>query len=77
MMYGILMIRVLGEVSSLFDSLVFGVGKRQYFIGFEVIKYYLDVEIWQISEIQKGLAEIEVSEFITHEEVGARFVQGV
>ena len=38
----------------------------------EVIERFVDYDEWFISEVEKGLAQIERGEVLTHEEVGAR-----
>ena len=38
----------------------------------EVIERFVDYDEWFISEVEKGLAQIERGEVLTHEAVGAR-----
>lgn len=38
----------------------------------EAIKRFVDYDQWFIREVEKGLAQIERGEVLTHEEVGAR-----
>jgi predicted transcriptional regulator len=38
----------------------------------EAIKRLVDYDEWFIGEVEKGLAQIERGEVLTHEEVGAR-----
>jgi predicted transcriptional regulator len=38
----------------------------------EAIERFVDYDGWFISEVEKGLAQIERGEVLTHEEVGAR-----
>jgi predicted transcriptional regulator len=38
----------------------------------EAIERLIDYDVWFIEEVDKGLAQIERGEILTHEEVGAR-----
>ena len=38
----------------------------------EAIERFVDYDEWFIEEVEKGLAQIERGEVLTHEEVGAR-----
>ena len=38
----------------------------------EAIERFVDYDEWFISEVEKGLAQIERGQVLTHEEVGAR-----
>jgi predicted transcriptional regulator len=38
----------------------------------EVIERFVDYDEWFIGEVEKGLAQIERGEVLTHEEVGTR-----
>ena len=38
----------------------------------EAIEHFVDHDEWFIREVEKGLAEIDRGEVLTHEEVGAR-----
>ena len=74
-MSSILTIRVSDDIKNSLDQLAEATGRSKSFLAFEAIKQYLDVEAWQVSEIKKGLAEIEVGEFISHDEVVKQWKQ--
>jgi predicted transcriptional regulator len=38
----------------------------------EAIEHFVDYDEWFIREVEKGLAQIDRGELLTHEEVGAR-----
>ena len=38
----------------------------------EAIERFVDYDAWFVSEVEKGLAQIDRGEVVTHEEVGAR-----
>ena len=43
----------------------------------EAIERAVDYDDWFLSEVEKGLAQVERGEVLTHEEVGARLEQHV
>ncbi len=47
-------------------------GRDAETLATEVIERFVDYDEWFISEVEKGLAQIERGEVLTHEEVGAR-----
>jgi predicted transcriptional regulator len=47
-------------------------GRDTHTLVQEAIHRLVDYDQWFISEVEKGLAQIERGEAITHEEVGAR-----
>jgi predicted transcriptional regulator len=47
-------------------------GRDPESLATEAIERFVDYDGWFISEVEKGLAQIESGEVLTHEEVGAR-----
>ena len=41
----------------------------------EAIDNYLDTQSWQISAIQEGLSQADAGDFITHEEIKAKWLK--
>lgn len=47
-------------------------GRDAEILAKEAIERFVDYDEWFMCEVQKGLAQIERGEVLTHEEVGAR-----
>ena len=47
-------------------------GRNAEVLAQEAIEHFVDHDEWFIREVEKGLAEIDRGEVLTHEEVGAR-----
>ncbi len=47
-------------------------GRDPEMLAQEAIERFVDYDDWFIAEVEKGLAQIERGEVLTHEEVGAR-----
>ncbi|GHV48807.1 hypothetical protein FACS1894204_13210 [Synergistales bacterium] len=47
---------------------------RSYIIN-EALNSYIDLQEWQMSEIEKGLTELDRGEFLSDEEVEAAFAR--
>jgi predicted transcriptional regulator len=47
-------------------------GRNAEALAQEVIEHFVDYDAWFIREVEKGLAQIDRSELLTHEEVGER-----
>ena len=39
----------------------------------QLVEHYLDHDAWFRQQVKKGLDQLDRGEFLTHEEVGARF----
>jgi RHH-type rel operon transcriptional repressor/antitoxin RelB len=47
-------------------------GRDEQTLAREAIERFVDYDEWFIAEVEKGLAQIEQGQVLTHEEVGAR-----
>jgi len=68
-----LTIRVPLETKERLGALAEATGRSKAYLALEAVDHYLDVEAWQIAEIQQGLREADAGEFASDEEVEATF----
>ena len=64
-----LTVRVSDEVKCQLDALAQSTGRSRSWLVFEVVKKYVELENWQISEIQAAVVEADSGDFAGDEEV--------
>lgn len=67
----ILTIRIPQEVKAQLDKLAEATHRSKSFLGSEAIQRYIDLEAWQIGEIQQAILEADANDFASDEEVDA------
>lgn len=67
----ILTLRVPQEVKDQLGKLAEATHRSQSFLGGEAIRRYLELEAWQIAEIQQAIAESDAGDFATDAELNA------
>ena len=67
----VLTVRLAAKVHKRLASLAKATGRTKSFLAGEAINQYLDVEAWQIAEIQQGLKEADAGDFATEPELKA------
>lgn len=67
----ILTIRIPQEVKAQLDKLAEATHRSKSFLGSEAIQRYIDLEAWQIGEIQQAVQEADANDFASDEEVDA------
>lgn len=67
----VLTLRLPIEVKQQLDQLAEVTHRSKSWLAGEAIRQYLDLEAWQIGEISKALAEADVGDFATDDEVSA------
>lgn len=67
----ILTIRIPQEVKAQLDKLAEATHRSKSFLGSEAIQRYVDLEAWQIGEIQQAILEADANDFASDEEVDA------
>jgi predicted transcriptional regulator len=67
----ILTLRVPVEVKQQLDKLADATHRSKSWLAGEAIQRYLDLEAWQIGEIEQALAEADAGDFATDEELAA------
>jgi len=65
----ILTLRVPQDVKDQLGKLSEATHRSQSFLGGEAIRRYVELEAWQIAEIQQALIEADAGEFATENEV--------
>ncbi len=65
----ILTLRVPQEVKDQLGKLSEATHRSQSFLGGEAIRRYVELEAWQIAEIQQALIEADAEDFATEDEV--------
>ena len=66
-----LTLRLPSAVKEQLDKLADATHRSKSFLAGEAIRQYLDLEAWQISEIQQALSEADANDFATDDEVDA------
>ncbi len=66
-----LTLRVSAEMKEQLDKLADATHRSKSYLAGEAIRQYLDLEVWQIGEIQQALKEADANAFASHEEVDA------
>ena len=72
-MSDVMTIRVDGEIKQRLEKLSKATARTKSFLAAEAIRFYLDVNEWQIKEIEAGLHEADAGDFASEEEVEAIF----
>ena len=67
----ILTLRVPQEVKDQLDKLSEATHRSKSFLGSEAIRRYVDLEAWQIGEIQQAIQESDADDFASDAEVDA------
>ena len=67
----ILTIRIPLEVKIQLDKLAEATHRSKSFLGSEAIQKYIDLEAWQIGEIQQAIQEADANDFASDEEIDA------
>ncbi len=57
------------------EALAQATGRTTTLLAAEAVEKYLDLESWQIEQIQQGLREADAGDFATPEEVEAAFAR--
>jgi predicted transcriptional regulator len=67
----ILTLRIPQEIKEQLGKLSEATHRSQSFLGGEAIRRYVELETWQIVEIQQAMQEADAEDFATDEEVDA------
>lgn len=67
----ILTLRVPQEIKDQLAKLAGATHRSQSFLGSEAIRRYIDLEAWQIAEIQQAVTEADAGDFATGAEFNA------
>ena len=67
----VLTLRVPVEVKQQLDKLADATHRSKSWLAGEAIQRYIDLEAWQIGEIQQALREADAGDFASDEDVGA------
>jgi len=68
---GVFTVRISPEKQRQLDALAQVLDRSRNWIVSDAIDQYLDVQAWQIAQIQHGVEEADRSELVPHEEVSA------
>jgi RHH-type rel operon transcriptional repressor/antitoxin RelB len=74
-MSDVMTIRVDGETRERLEKLSRATARTKSFLAAEAIRAYLDVNEWQIHEIEDGLREADAGDFASETEVQAVFTK--
>jgi RHH-type transcriptional regulator, rel operon repressor / antitoxin RelB len=66
-------VRLSADLTAQMEALSDATGRTKSFIAQEALKQYLDVQAWQIADIQEALKEADRGEFATKKQVDAFF----
>jgi predicted transcriptional regulator len=67
----ILTLRVPQEIKDQLGKLSEATHRSQSFLGGEAIRRYIELEAWQIAEIQQAIQEADAGDFATMDELNA------
>ncbi|MDD5383422.1 MAG: ribbon-helix-helix protein, CopG family [Gallionella sp.] len=67
----ILSLRVPQEVKEQLNKLAKATHRSQSFLGSDAIRRYVEIESWQIAEIQQAVTEADGDDFATDDEFNA------
>ncbi len=67
----ILTLRTPNEIKEQLGKLAESTHRSQFFLGAEVIRRYLELESWQVAEIQQALTEADAGDFASDDEFNA------
>ena len=66
-------IRVDRDIKERLEKLAKSTARSRSFWAAEAIRYYLDVQAWQIEEILDGIKEAEAGELVDHERIARKW----
>ncbi len=66
-----LTLRVPSEIKEQLDKLANATHRSKSYLAGEAIRQYLDLEAWQIGQIQQALKEADTNDFASNDEVDA------
>ena len=64
-------VRMPESVRHQLEALAQATGRQRTYLALEAIRKYLEVEAWQIAEIQEAIQRADAGEFVTDERVAA------
>jgi predicted transcriptional regulator len=67
--------RIDSDKKATLDAIAAGINRDRSYVLNEAIDAYLEMHQWQIEEILNGIAEAEIADFATDEEVQATFAK--
>lgn len=67
----VLTLRLPTEIKDQLSKLAEATHRSQSFLGAEAIRCYLELESWQIAEIQQALTEADAADFASDDEFNA------
>ncbi len=62
-------IRIPSDLKEKLDLLAQETGRSKSYLAAEALRSYVELEAWQVSEIQKGIEEADAGDFVSEEEV--------
>ncbi len=68
-------VRLPEDLNQTLESLVGATGRTKSFLATEALRRYLEVEAWQLKDIQEGIQEADSGEFAPTEEVDSFFAK--
>ncbi|OUL23446.1 CopG family transcriptional regulator [Nostoc sp. RF31YmG] len=71
----IIIFRIDSDKKATLDLIAAGINRDRTSLLNEAIDAYIEMHQWQIDEIQKGIAEAEITDFASDEEVKATFAK--
>ena len=66
-----LTLRVPSEIKEQLDKLADATHRSRSYLAGEAIRQYLELEVWQIGEIQQALKEADANDFASENDVDA------
>ena len=66
-----LSVRVEPEVKARLDALADATQRSRSFLAAEAIREYVEINEWQLQEIQNGIAEADVGDFASDDELAS------
>jgi RHH-type rel operon transcriptional repressor/antitoxin RelB len=66
-----LTLRVPSEIKEQLDKLAEATQRSKSYLAGEAIRQYLELEVWQIGEIQQALKEADANDFASADDVDA------
>lgn len=66
-----LTLRVPSEIKEQLDKLADATHRSKSYLAGEAIRQYLELEVWQIGEIQQALKEADANDFASEDDVNA------
>ncbi|WP_047960340.1 CopG family ribbon-helix-helix protein [Desulfovibrio sp. TomC] len=64
-------LRLSEELSNKINEIAIATGRTKSFVAVQALQDFVEREAWQVSEIRKSLAEADVGDFATDEEMKA------